>query len=148
MAYSDDDLSRIFDRTDGCCHICGKKLCFGNYAAFGTKGCWEVEHHRARANGGTNGLRNLYAACISCNRRKRDGSTRNARGFHGRNAAPLSAKRKAAVREDNALTAAVIGGGAALAVGIAGPLAWAAAAVAAVIGHSAEPDKQKGKRRR
>jgi len=54
MAFSDDVLDRIFLRTDGRCHLCPEgRLCRSNYGKLGTRGAWEVEHSKARANGGT-----------------------------------------------------------------------------------------------
>jgi 5-methylcytosine-specific restriction endonuclease McrA len=114
MVYTDEMLSAINDRTSGYCHICGKKLAFTNYAKPGKRGAWEVEHSVARANGGTERLNNLYAACITCNREKRDGSTRAARARNGRTRAPLSREKRAAAKTRNALAGgaagAVIGG--------------------------------------
>jgi 5-methylcytosine-specific restriction endonuclease McrA len=114
MAYSDEMLSDIYDRTAGYCHICGKKLAFKNYAAPGAQGAWEIEHSVPRANGGTERRNNLYAACIPCNREKRDGSTRAARARHGRTRAPLSREKRAAARRRKAVAGgaagAVIGG--------------------------------------
>ena len=85
-----DRLNRIFSRTGGQCHICRKQLCFGNYGAIGKRGAWEIEHSRPRSRGGTDHLNNLYAACISCNRSKGNGTTASARGGNGYRAAPLS----------------------------------------------------------
>jgi 5-methylcytosine-specific restriction endonuclease McrA len=82
--YSDDGLSRIYDRTSSYWHICRKKLSFTNYGRYGCRGAWEVEHSIARANGGSNHGNNLYAACMSCNRGKGVGTTRSARAAHGR----------------------------------------------------------------
>lgn len=114
MAYSDEMLSGIYDRTSGYCHICGKKLAFKNYGTPGARGAWEIEHSVPRANGGTDRRNNLYAACIPCNREKRDGSTRAARARHGRTRAPLSREKRAAARRRNAVAGgaagAVIGG--------------------------------------
>jgi 5-methylcytosine-specific restriction endonuclease McrA len=114
MAYTDELLSAIYDRTTGYCHICGKKLSFTNYAKPGKRGAWEVEHSVARANGGTGRLNNLYAACIPCNREKRDGSTRTARARNGRTRAPLSREKRGAAKTRNALAGgaagAVLGG--------------------------------------
>jgi len=109
MAYTDEMLSAIYDRTSGYCHICGKKLAFTNYAKPGKRGAWEVEHSVARANGGTERLNNLYAACITCNREKRDGSTRAARGRNGRTRAPLSRSKRAEQRATNTAVGAGLG---------------------------------------
>lgn len=129
MAYTDEMLSAIYDPTSGYCHICGKKLAFTNYARPGGRGTWEVEHSVARANGGTGRLNNLYAACIPCNREKRDGSTRAARARNGRTRAPLERERRAAARTRNA----VAGGAAGAAIGarLFGP---AGALIGGVIG--------------
>jgi 5-methylcytosine-specific restriction endonuclease McrA len=114
MAYSDERLNDIFDRTSGHCHICGGNLCFQNYAAFGARGAWEVEHSRPRCEYGSDLLCNLYAAHIRCNRSKQAKSTRSARAQHGRTKAPLSVTRRAQAKSDNAvsegLLAGVIGG--------------------------------------
>jgi 5-methylcytosine-specific restriction endonuclease McrA len=100
MIVTEEKLNAIYDRTSGYCHICGKKLCFINYARLGRRGAWEVDHSVARVNGGTNRLCNLYAACISCNRQKQHLLTRTARRWHGRTRAPLSAKRRQRARLD------------------------------------------------
>lgn len=148
MGYSDEQLNWIFDRTDGHCHICGKRLCFGNYNRSGTRGCWEVEHHVPRAAGGSNARRNLFPACVQCNRRKGAGTTRQARARHGRRAAPLSAARKSRVRDENTAIGAVLGGVGAMVAG-GGPVGLAiVSGIGALLGRSIEPDKQKGKRRR
>src|SRR5436190_23772164 len=101
MAFDNERLSDIYDRTCGHCHTCGKKVAWSNYTNFGARGAWEVEHSSPRARGGTDRLSNLYPACISCNRSKRDGSTRSARAQYGRGAAPLSAIRKDVMRRKN-----------------------------------------------
>lgn len=80
MEWSDSQLSAIYDRTSGYCHICRKKLAFSNYACSGERGAWEVEHSVPRAAGGTDRLNNLFAACIDCNRSKGACSTRSCRG--------------------------------------------------------------------
>lgn len=92
MKADDNKLERIYRRTDGQCHICRKRLCFGNYGATGKLGAWEIEHSRLRSKGGTDHLNNLYAACISCYRSKGNGTIASAR--NGYRTAPLSEKRK------------------------------------------------------
>lgn len=138
MAYDNDKLNRIYDRTDGYCHLCCKKLCFINYASYGAKGAWEVEHSIPRALGGTDHLNNLFPACISCNRYKAAQSSRSARSLHGRKRAPFSRKRKDEIRSSNAATGGVIGG---LIGSIAGP--WGTAVGATIgtqIGRSINPN--------
>ncbi|MBK7537594.1 MAG: HNH endonuclease [Myxococcales bacterium] len=148
MGYSDERLQLIFEKTDGHCHLCGKRLSWANYGVFSARGAWEVEHSVPRAVGGTDHLNNLFAACISCNRDKKAGSTRAARAYHGRKAAPLSAAKKDEHRRANTANGTAVGGLGALLFGASGPAAWFAAAVGAFVGHSIEPDPQKGRRRR
>lgn len=147
MRYSDERLQSIFEKTDGDCHICGKKLAWSNYGVTSARGAWEVEHSVPKAAGGTDHLNNLFAACIPCNRTKKAGSTRSARANHGRRAAPLSAAKRDERRTENATTGAIVGGLGAFALGASGPAAWVVAAVGALAGHAAEPDPQKGRRR-
>jgi 5-methylcytosine-specific restriction endonuclease McrA len=70
MAYSDDELNYIYDKTGGYCYHCGKKLAFTNYGIYGAKGAWEIDHSRSKSEGGTDYFRNLVPSCISCNRSK------------------------------------------------------------------------------
>ena len=91
------DISKrrpIFERTDGRCHICHKTLYFNNYGKKGSRGAWEIEHSNPRANGGTDRLNNLYAACIGCNRSKGTKSTQSARAKNGKTRAPRSRHKK------------------------------------------------------
>lgn len=119
MAYSDDDLNEIHDKTDGRCHICRKKLAFTNYGRPGQRGAWEVDHSVPRAAGGTDRWHNLLPACISCNRSKQHGSTRAARSTYGYTSRPKSR----AQRQDALVGRAIAGGVSFAAVGatLAGP---------------------------
>lgn len=110
MAYSDEQLTRIYDRTSGYCHICHKKLSFLNYAQYGGRAAWEVEHSKPRAQGGTSHGNNLFAACISCNRSKRAGSTKAARSRNGQSRAPYSRSKVNRKRSNNQLSGAITGG--------------------------------------
>lgn len=109
MAHSDEALNRIYDRTDGYCHLCCRKLSFHNYSYYGARGAWEVEHSIPRSRGGTNNLNNLYAACIPCNREKSARTSRVVRSWNGRARAPLSRTRKVQVRDSNTTKGAAIG---------------------------------------
>lgn len=60
-------LNRIYNKTNGYCHLCNKKLSRTNYGVHGAKGSWHVDHSKAKANGGTHHMNNLFPACISCN---------------------------------------------------------------------------------
>lgn len=139
MAYSDEQLSKIYDRTSGYCHVCGKKLAWSNYSNPGRRAAWEVEHSNPRVVGGTNKLGNLYPACILCNRSKGTVQSRTARSWYGRSKAPLShTKRKQAK-----LLNAVIGAGLGLLFGhVVGGKdgAVVGTVVGAGLGHSVDPD--------
>lgn len=104
--FDQKKLNTIYERTDGQCHLCRKKLARKNYGMPGARGAWEVEHSKPRSKGGTDHRNNLYAACVSCNRSKRNGSTRTARYKHGYRAAPFSAEKK----KENVLLGAGVGG--------------------------------------
>lgn len=119
MPYANDQLVRIFDRTDGKCHICWKKLCFSNYGKFGSRGAWEVEHSNPRCNGGTDHGNNLYSAHITCNREKGSVTSRTARRWNERTKAPLSKQRKDEIRSNNRFGGGAVGAIAGAA--IAGP---------------------------
>lgn len=89
---------RIYDKTDGQCHICRKKLALINYGAVSSKGAWEVDHSIPKSKGGTDHLTNLNPACIPCNRIKNNLSTRTARSWFGYTNAP---KSRAVRNEEN-----------------------------------------------
>ena len=140
MPYNDEMLNRVYNRTDGHCHICGKKLSFVNYAKFGLRGAWEVEHSRPRVKGGTDHGNNLFPACIPCNRTKREANTKTARNWYGRKCAPLSKERKTKIRRKNTAIGTLIGG---TLGSVAGPWGTAiGATIGATIGHSIDPDKK------
>ena len=141
MPYDVEILRRIYDRTDGHCHICGKKLSFVNYAIPGSRGAWEVEHSLARAAGGTNHLNNLFPACITCNRTKGIRTSRVARIQHGRKRVPLSRDRKGKIRGSNALVG--IGLGAAVGGRLGGPPgAVVGGVIGGILGHSSDPEAE------
>lgn len=70
MGYDDETLSYIYDKSDGYCHYCGKKLAWTNYGCPGARAAWEVDHGIPLSRGGTDYLRNLWAICVECNREK------------------------------------------------------------------------------
>lgn len=110
MPFSNDLLNAIYDKTDGCCHLCHRKLSFTNYGKRNRKGAWHVEHSIPRAKGGTNHLNNLFLACISCNCGKGTTHTRTVRRRNGVSRAPYSRAKKQSIKEANALLG-MIGGG-------------------------------------
>ena len=70
MGFSNDDLNCIYDKNDGYCVYCGKRLAFKNYGKRDERGGWEIDHSVPKSRGGTDYLRNLVPACIDCNRQK------------------------------------------------------------------------------
>ena len=88
-----------YDKTDGRCHICHRKVFWSKYGFVNLRGAWEVDHSNPRANGGSDRLSNLFPACISCNRSKGSKSTRTQRAKHGFTKAPESKKTKEERRE-------------------------------------------------
>ena len=138
--YDDDRLDSIYDKTQGKCHICGKKLARKNYGRTDERGAWEVEHSNPRASGGTDRLNNLYVACVAGHRAKQDGSTRTARAQHGRTRAPLSASTERRARWGSAigwgLVARLVGGA------VLGPAGgWFVALLAGAVAFEHDPDK-------
>ena len=109
MAFTENKRRQIYKRTDGKCHLCHKKLAFKNYGTLDTRGAWEVEHSKAQANGGTDHLNNLYAACISCNRSKGTSSTRSARSRNGVSRAPYSKAKKERITRNNTVGGTLAG---------------------------------------
>lgn len=139
MAFSKEEKRKIYDRTTGYCHICGKKLSFENYGFMYLKGAWEVEHSNPKSKGGTNRLNNLYPACITCNRSKNNSSTKSARAKNNRTKAPLSKLKRKEEKKSNAASYGIIGG---ILGSIAGPVGAAfGAAIGAKLGFDKNPDK-------
>jgi len=75
IPFTDDELNDIYDKTDGRCAICDKKLSWKNYGNHGGKGSWEVDHGMPLSRGGTDTFRNCQPLCIKCNREKGDLTT-------------------------------------------------------------------------
>lgn len=101
---------QVYDRTDGYCHVCRKKLALKNYGKYGERGAWEIDHSKPQAKNGTHHLNNLLAACPSCNRSKQAKHNQVARAKHGHKAAPLSKPKAKQARAENATLGAVAGG--------------------------------------
>jgi len=70
MGFSAVVLSGIFDKTNGLCYYCGKQLAWKNYGKVDKRGAWEVDHSKPKSKGGSDYSRNLFPACIKCNRDK------------------------------------------------------------------------------
>ncbi len=106
---SEAEKRRIFEKSDGRCHICYRPLDFHLYGKADQPGGWEIDHSRPRAAGGTNHINNLFAACCSCNRSKQDRSSYEVRQAHGRRRPPLSSEKVRKARADNAVKYGALG---------------------------------------
>jgi 5-methylcytosine-specific restriction endonuclease McrA len=69
MTYPDYLLRRIYNKTRGFCHLCGRKMILRYYGTWLPRG-WEVDHDRPSSRGGTDSYFNLLAAHTKCNRSK------------------------------------------------------------------------------
>ncbi|MEZ4271047.1 MAG: HNH endonuclease signature motif containing protein [Myxococcota bacterium] len=137
MAYSARELRTIYDRTDGRCHICRKKLSLVNYGKLKGRGPWEVDHSHPRVNGGSDRKSNLLPACPSCNRSKGSSNNSSVRDQHGHTRKPLSKSERAAARRWNATGGGAVG---AVAGGLLGgpPGFVVGGLLGAALGHNAE----------
>ena len=104
------DLPTIFESTNGRCHLCKKRLASCNYGKSGKRGAWEIDHSKARANGGTDHGNNLRPACISCNRSKQAKHSRVVRMANGLARAPFSMRRRAEEAKKRGIFGIVAGG--------------------------------------
>ncbi len=140
MSFDIETRRSIYDRTNGKCHLCSKKLSFVNYGRHGRKASWHVEHSVARARGGTDHLNNLFPACIDCNLDKGTATSRTARGWYGRKRAPLSKEKRGEAKRSGALVGGFVGG---VLGGLMGgiPGALVGAAIGGGAGYSGDPDK-------
>lgn len=140
MAWNNVQLTEIYDRTSGYCHVCHKKVAYTNYGRIGSKGAWEVDHSVPLAKGGTHRRNNLYAACIGCNRAKGHRSTKTARYAVGTGKAPLSRPKRRLAKVKQAIAGGTIG--AALGGVILGPPgALLGAVFCGGMAHKRNPDK-------
>lgn len=130
-------LQKIFDKTSGSCHICGKSLKFSNYGLKTGVGSWSIDHSRPKAKGGTDHLNNLYASCPGCNLQKGTQSTRSVRAKNGLTRAPLSKVKRQKKKTQYTTTGALLGAG----IGaIFGPVGSSAGAIiGGIIGDISTP---------
>ncbi|OJW82322.1 MAG: hypothetical protein BGO69_17180 [Bacteroidetes bacterium 46-16] len=139
MGYDNEKLNKIFDKTDGCCHICHKKLAFSNYGSYGSRGAWHVDHSKAKANGGTNHVNNLFPACVKCNLDKSTYHAKTARSWNNKSRAPYAAKKKQELKEVNTITAVTLCAIAGSAFGPVGTLVGGA--IGGIIGNEISPKR-------
>ncbi len=79
MSFDEEVLSSIFDKNEGYCYHCSKKLVRNKYGNLHSRGGWEVDHSIPTSKGGTDHLNNLLPSCIPCNRTKGNLTTRQYR---------------------------------------------------------------------
>lgn len=65
-------VNLVYDRTEGYCYYCGKRLSFNNYGAVGARGAWEIDHFIPYSRNGAHQVTNFVPACVDCNTRKSD----------------------------------------------------------------------------
>jgi 5-methylcytosine-specific restriction endonuclease McrA len=139
MKYTDQILNSIYDKTDGCCHICHKKISFSNYGIPGSKGAWHVDHSVATVRGGSNRFSNLMPACIPCNTSKGAQSTKSVRLKNNKMRAPLSAQKKQEAKAQSIFSHAAVGGCIGLLFGPLGGLVGSV--IGGLVGHDAAPKR-------
>lgn len=91
--FSEQTKKLVFDKTDGCCHLCGKKHVFKNYGLKSrgdAVGRWQVDHSNPVGSGGKNHLNNYYVACVTFNREKGQQYSRVFRAKKGLYSIPIS----------------------------------------------------------
>jgi hypothetical protein len=120
MRYTDEKLTAIYDKTNGYCHLCHRKLSYPNYGVQGMRGCWHVEHSTPKCNGGSDHLNNLYAACINCNLEKGTLHTKTIRSRNKLSRAPYSRNKRERIREENTVGGMIAGGLAGASIGPVG----------------------------
>lgn len=139
MNVNEEKLNKIFDKTRGKCHLCHKQLAFFNYGIVGAKSAWEIEHSKPKSRGGSDHLNNLYAACITCNREKGNGTNYSVRSKNGVRKAPLpeNSRRKAVIA--NTAKGALAGAAIGRLLGPGGIIIGGA--IGALVGNEADPDE-------
>lgn len=144
MSYTPEQLRKIFNKTDGVCHIChGDEgvIYFNNYGKPGARGAWEVDHSLAQANGGTDHLNNLFPAHVACNRRRQDTSIQKCRAERGHNAPPISPHTKDVVKKERTGFGGL--GGAVVGFTVGGPVGAVIGGITgAMVGHELNPRRK------
>jgi 5-methylcytosine-specific restriction endonuclease McrA len=93
------EIRLIYSKTDGCCHLCGKKHKLSDYAT-----TWQREHHIPKALGGSDEISNLYVACVECNQLKGTRTSKTVRKWMGLDRIPLSRNAKKKIKEEREQT--------------------------------------------
>ena len=91
MGWDEPTLWRIYQRSNGMCHICERLVHFEAYNRRDNPRGWQVEHGNPVSRGGGWDLRNLKPAHIKCNVKKGAMTTNEFRRNHpngGRSTTP------------------------------------------------------------
>lgn len=72
MPFDIEVISYVYEKNNGYCIYCEKRLSFVNYGKRGERGSWHIDHSKPKAKGGTDHGNNLVPACIDCNQDKSD----------------------------------------------------------------------------
>jgi 5-methylcytosine-specific restriction endonuclease McrA len=107
--FDDEQKLKVYEKTDGCCHLCHKKIAKKNYGVISARGAWEIDHSKPVSKNGSNHMNNYQPACIPCNRSKGNSSTQSARLRHGVTALPKSKQQKVEIRKRKVLGSAGAG---------------------------------------
>lgn len=108
--FDDATRRKVFEKSNGLCHLCHGPLAYSNYGNHGARGAWEIDHSNPVARGGTDHLNNLYAAHTVCNRAKQARSSASVRRENGHSRPPMSASAMRELKAGDAWTGALSGG--------------------------------------
>lgn len=117
MSYTEEDKQRVYERTDGRCHLCWDPIDRDKYGDLDDPRGWEFDHSKPANKGGSDHPNNIYPAHQSCNRSKGSRSSRSYRREEGYSGPPLSKERKEKKNTEQQLGGALIGAGAGAAIG-------------------------------
>ncbi|MEM4729066.1 MAG: HNH endonuclease signature motif containing protein [Thermoplasmata archaeon] len=70
MTNDEERIQAIYDKTEGHCRYCGKRLSINNYGMRDATGGWVIDHSIPLSRGGTDHMNNLFPACYDCNEEK------------------------------------------------------------------------------
>ena len=66
MAFTEDVVKNAFDRVNGYCQVCGKKLVYASRGSAQGRGGWEARHIKPVLEGGKDEVRNCMIVCKEC----------------------------------------------------------------------------------
>jgi len=66
MVFTEDVVKNAFDRVNGYCQVCGKKLVYANRGSVEGRGGWEARHIKPVIEGGKDEVRNCMVVCMGC----------------------------------------------------------------------------------